>query len=258
MSDRFIKIHDNIDKILTRSGGLPRGHLIEFYGPDGEGKSTFALLCIAAAQAQGIQCGLVDVEDSFVPEYAEHYGVCVEKLEHYIPDSGEEALNRAIKMCEEGYGLVVIDSVAGLVPESSVGEEVETGGQYAPIASLLSRALPKLRRQARLGNTCVLLLNQVRANIQRFGMGPATTSSSGYALKHFTSARFEIRKISWIKQGTEVIGYNIKIRAPKKNRLAVPNRDGTLEIICDMDAPPLEEINKRKQKKIEPITFKEE
>ena len=150
--------------------------MIEFYGPDGEGKSTFSVYSVLLLHRhKESSVVMVDVEDSFVPEYAEHYGVNEELLDHYIPDSGEEALNRAIKMCEEGYGLVVIDSVAGLVPESSVGEEVESGGQYAPIASLLSRGLPKLRRQARLGNTCVLLLNQVRANIQRFGMGPATT-----------------------------------------------------------------------------------
>ena len=136
-------------------------------------------------------------------------------------------------------------------------DELEFGGQWAKVASLLAQTLSKIRNAAYHGNTCVIFINQIRAKINKFGNGPETDSFGGYALKHYVSARFEIRRVAWIKYGTEVIGFKLRIRAPKKNRFATPNRDGYIDIICSHEAPTLEKINKKRTTKIEAVSFKE-
>lgn len=268
-----IKIHEELDKILSYKGGLVRGHLYEFYGPEGEGKTTLAILFMASAQRQGVKVGYVENE-YLDKEHAEFFGVNTpgideegnwEESEEDEADirraiTGEEALTYVMDMCRKKYGLVILDSVAGLIPEADLEEDgVSSGGQYGKVAGLLARNLGKIRELAKLNNTAIIFINQIRAKINTgFGnFGPSTQSFGGYALKHFTSARFEIRKIAWIKYAGDVIGFKLRVRAPKKNRLAVPNRDAVLEIICDHDAPPLDEINKRKRTKIEAITFGE-
>lgn len=246
-----IKIADALDAIISRKLGFPRGHLFEIYAPDGEGKTTLAILAMASAQRMGLKVGYIDAEYSYNEEHQKFLGVNTEELDIRLPESGEDALNSVIEMCGEGYGLVVVDSVAGLVPEAQIeAEEIEMGGQYGRIAALLAKGLPLVRGAAHRGRACVIFLNQIRAKIQTFGMGPTTDSFGGYALKHFVSARFELRRVSWIKYANEVIGFKLRLRAPKKNRFATPNRDGFVDIICDHDVD-IGKLNDRRKNKIE-------
>lgn len=246
----MIKLHPNVDNIISREGGFKQGHLFEVYGPDGSGKTTFAILLMASAQKQGLQVGYIEVE-YLDKEHAEHFGLDWDALDIRSPETAEEALGYVMEMCNSGYGLVVLDSVAGMATEEQMeAEEIGATGQYAQIASLLAKELPKIKSLARKNNTCVIFTNQIRANIQRFGMGPETQSYGGYTLKHTVSARFEIRRVSWIKYSDKVIGYKMKIRAPQKNRFAPPNRDGYLDIICDHDIN-MEKINLKRKTKIE-------
>lgn len=249
-----IKIHESIDKILSYDGGLVKGHMYEFYGPEGEGKTTLAIFMMCAAQKQGLKVGYIEAE--YLNEgHAEFFGLNVEELDKVVPATAEEGITEILKMCEDGYGLIVVDSVVGLVPEAQLEGDVGEGGQYAQLASLLSRELPKVKTLCRRNGTVIVFLNQVRANIQKFGMGPSTSAPGGFALKHYTSARFEVRKTAWIKYANQVIGFILKIRAPKKNRFAVPNREGYLEVICDHEAPSADTLNARRKNKIEPIKF---
>ncbi len=237
-----IKILPNIDNVLSMWGGLVRGSMVEIYGPEGGGKTTFALLCEKAAQKAGLKVGHIDVEFSLVDERATELGVDLEKLDWRKPESGEEALSAAVKMAQDGYGLIVIDSVAGLVPKSQLetlqdkiqdDEFGESGGQYAPVAGILARTLAILRQKISLSKTSVILINQIRANFQKFGMGPETDSFGGYAIKHYVDSRFELRRVSWIKYSNKVIGFRAKIRAPHKNRFAIPNREGFFNVAFD-------------------------
>lgn len=246
-----IKLSPEIDKIVSRKEEWPRGHMLEIYGQDGCGKSTLATLLIASAQKEGLKCGYIDAEYSHVPEHFTFLGVDMDNLNIHYPESGEDGLNTCIRWCGEGYGLVVVDSVAGLIPEAQVEmEEIEMGGQFAQIASLLAKGLPKVREAAHRGNTCIIFLNQIRAKIQKFGMGPEYDSAGGYAIKHFVSARFELTRVSWIKYANKVIGFKLRLRAPRKNRFAPPNRDVLFDVICDEDVD-MTKINDKKKTKIE-------
>jgi len=249
-----IKIDDSIDKILSYEGGLVRGHMFEFYGPEGEGKTSLSIFMMCAAQKAGLKVGYIEAE-YLNDDHAKFFGLNIEELDRMIPETAEEGIVEILRMCEEGYGLIVVDSIVGLVPEAQLEGEVGEAGKWAQLASLLARELPKINKLCRRNNTTIVFINQVRANIQKFGMGPSTSAPGGFALKHYTSARFEVRKVSWIKYANIVVGFMLRVRAPKKNRFAVPNRDGYLEVICDHDAPPLEEMNSRRKKKIEPIRF---
>lgn len=234
MSYNVIPISLEVDKILSEKGGWVRGAMYEVYGPDGEGKSTLGLLTAVSAQKLELKVGWVDVEYSFNPEHAKFFGVNLDNLDLYMPEVGEDALEKVLEMCHNGYGLVVVDSVGGLVPRAvEEAEHIGDSKQFAQVASLLAQSIPKIRKAAYYGNTCVIFLNQIRAKIQKFGMGPPTESFGGFTLKHAVSARFEIRKVAWIKYSTDVIGFKARLRAPKKNRFAPPNRDAYLDIIVD-------------------------
>lgn len=250
MSNRdVIPINPEIDNILSEDGGLVRGAMFELYGPDGEGKSTFAMISTVAAQKIGLKVGWIDVEYSFNESHAKFFGVNIEDLDLYMPEVGEDALEKVFEMCNIGYGLVVVDSVAGLVPRAvDEAEHIGDSKQFAQVASLLAQSIPKIRKAAYNGNTCILFLNQIRAKIQKFGMGPPTESFGGFTLKHCVSGRFEIRKVAWIKYSTETIGFKVRIRAPKKNRFAPPNRDGYLDIIVDHNFDQDKLSDKRKTK----------
>jgi len=253
-----IPVSENIDSILSSYGGLVRGHLYEIFGPDGEGKTSLSILIMCAAQRLGLKVGYIEAE-YLDRQHSEFFGLNYEELDLIEPETAEEGITEIMRMCKEGHGLIVVDSVVGLVPEAQMeSEEVGERGQFAQLASLLSRELPRIKALARKSNTAIIFINQVRANIQKFGMGPTTTPPAGYALKHYTSARFEVRKVAWIKYANETIGFKLRIKAPKKNRFATPNRDGYLDIICEHTAPSPEELNKRRKQKLETITFKEE
>ena len=262
-----IPVHTDIDKILSYEGGLVRGAMYEVYGPDGEGKSTLAILVAIAAQRIGLKVGWMDVEYSFNSDHARFFGLNFpeeyqeegELWNYFAPLNGEEAMDKVDEWCKEGYGLIVVDSVGGLVPKAvDEAEHIGDSRQFAQVASLLAQSLPKIRKSAHYGNTAIMFLNQIRAKFIKFGVGPPTESFGGYTLKHTVSARFEIRKVAWIKYSTDTIGFKLRIRAPKKNRFAPPNRDGYLDIICSHDAPSLEDINKRRKIKIETISQKED
>lgn len=258
MTQLVIPVYPDIDRIFSVYGGLVRGHLYEVYGPDGEGKTTLAAIIAGAAQRLGLKVGWVDVEYSLDFDHAKFLGVNMDELDHYLPEVGEDALDKVTEMCNDSYGLVVCDSVGGLVPRAM--DETENLGesrQFGQVARLLAEACPKIRKKAYYGKTAVIFINQIRAKIQKFGMGPPTESFGGYSLKHMVSARFEIRRVAWIKYSTDVVGCKLRLRAPKKNRLAPPARDGYIDVIFDHDSPSIEEMNRRRKTKIEPIKVRE-
>ena len=244
----YIKIHESIDHIISRQGGFPRGHLFEIYGPNGAGKTTFATLLIASAQRQEIKCAYIEAE-YLDKEHAEFLGVDMDALTLIKTKRAEDIFIEAIGMCNDGYGLIVIDSLGGMVTEAQHETEVGDNGQWAQIASFLAKELPKLDEAASLNNVCVVFTNQIRANIQRFGMGPESDSFGGYTFKHTVGARFEIRRVSWIKYSDKVVGFKLKIRAPIKNRFAPPNREAVMDIVVDHDVD-VNNINDRKKTKI--------
>lgn len=259
----YIPLHPEVDKIISYQGGFPLGHMFEIFGPDGEGKTTLALLLAASAQRMGLKVGWVDIEFGFNADHARFFGVEMpedykqdsDKWHYVAPTTGEEAMDTVLKMCQDGYGLVIADSVGGLVPAAMLEDNSK---QFGQVASLLAKTLPAIRMAAHYGNTAVVLINQIRAKIVKFSpQGPTTESFGGYTLKHTVDARFEIRKVAWIKYSTNTIGFKLRIRAPKKNRFAPAARDGYLDVICDHEAPSLDDINKRRKVKVEAIGFKD-
>jgi len=245
-----IKIADCVDKILSYKGGFVRDHLYEIFGPDGGGKTTFAILCIAAAQRQGLTVGYIEVE-YIDRDHAEYLGVDLEKLDIRSPDTAEEALEAVLEMSMNNYDLIILDSVAGMVTRvQREAEEVGETGQFAQIAGLLGRELSKIKSIVKESHTVVLLMNQIRAKFDGgFGFGPKTDSFGGFTLKHITSARFEIRRVAWIKYSQRVVGMKVRFKAPHKNRFACPNQDAFIDIIFDHDTTPAK-VNSKKQKKM--------
>lgn len=236
-----IPVADPLDSILN--GGLPRGCIIELYGPDGCGKTTLAYMAEAAAQRQGLKVGHMDIEHSYNADHARFFGVKVEDVDFgEYPETAEEVMSTMSKMCEEKYGLIVLDSVAGLETKAMIEgaeEQIEDYSfgeamQYSPIAGFLARTTNRLNKLAFKGETCVLMLNQVRANIQKFGMGSPTKSFGGYSLKHFASLRMEMVRVGDLKYSTNVIGIKSKIKTIK-NRFAPSKREATLDIVFDHD-----------------------
>lgn len=259
-----ISIDPGMDYVLSDYGGLPRGYLTELSGPDGGGKTTLALKYVAQAQKMGLKVGYMDIEYALNDDHAAHFGVDVKKIDFGgYPPSAEAQFTEMIRMCRDKYGLVVLDSVPALMPTSIIeklDEQLEneavgsqSGGQYGRIAAFMSNTLPLLIREAAppFGNTALLFINQLRANIRKFGMGPEAVPYGGYALKHYSSVRVEIRRIADIKYGTMgVIGFRARVRCPHKSRFAPPKRDGFIDIIFHHQAPSLEDINKRKKNKV--------
>ncbi len=227
----------SIDKILSRPGGLPLGHMIEVFGPEGSGKSSFALIAAASVQKQGGKVGYIDLEGLSL-DLAELLGVNIDELDLRIPECGEEALETVREMCNDGYGLVIIDSVPGLV--SSEAQEKELGNiRIGDVARLLAQFLPKFRLDIlHQQTTCVIWINQMRANIKTGGFGFVNPEKTfgGWTLKHEVSIRLEIRKVSWLKYSTSVVGFKSRLRAIK-NKCTVPHRDAYLYVTFDPDAP---------------------
>jgi recombination protein RecA len=201
-------------------GGLPRGRVVEIYGPESSGKTTLALHCVAEAQKRGGICAFIDAEHALDPIYARKLGVNVDDLLISQPDAGEQALEIADTLVRSGaIDVLVIDSVAALVPRAEL--EGEMGDQMPGLqARLMSQALRKLTGSINKSNTMVIFINQIRMKIGVMYGSPETTTG-GNALKFYASVRLDIRRIGAIKERDEVVGNQTRVKVVK-NKLAPP------------------------------------
>ena len=210
-------------------GGLPRGRVVEIYGPESSGKTSLTLHVIAQAQNAGGTCAFIDAEHALDPIFAETLGVNIDDLLVSQPDTGEQALEICDNIVRSGaVDVVVIDSVAALTPKAEI--EGEMGDTHVGLqARLMSQALRKMTSNIKQSNTLVIFINQIRMKIGVMFGSPETTSG-GQALKFFSSVRLDIRRISQIKRGDEVVGNQTRVKV-QKNKVAPPFRQTEFEIL---------------------------
>lgn len=210
-------------------GGLPKGRIIEVYGPESSGKTTVALHAIAEVQKQGGQAAFIDAEHALDPKYAKALGVNIDELLLSQPDTGEQALEIAEALVRSGaVDIIVVDSVAALVPKAEI--EGDMGDSHVGLqARLMSQALRKLSGAINKSNTIAIFINQLREKIGVMFGNPETTPG-GRALKFYSSVRLDVRRVESIKMGNDVVGNRTKIKVVK-NKVAPPFKQADVDIM---------------------------
>lgn len=241
MESRALSLAPTIDPILSYEGGIPRGILVEIFGAEGAGKTTVMLVAIAACQKSGGKVLYIDTEYALDTHHAQFLGVDMKNLTLLQPDTGEEALQAILDGCNNGYDLIVVDSVPGLVPAAVF----EGNEGIASLARLITEYIARIVQAAKRNHTVVIFVNQIRSKIGGFaGWGEQIMTPGGHALKHFVSIRLHVTRISWLKYSTKVVGLKSRVRAIK-NKKNAPYQDALFNITFDHTAPDVGDIENK-------------